>query len=385
MILRRPYAFLIKYFKLIHIFLVVLLCYLLYRTNVILKFFQEYLSSEQIISGRDFTGELFNTWMFALPFIIILILGVLLGVMFYKKKPKLFYVYNILIMICLLVVYNIGYDMINTLEAQIIETRTLRLIRDVFTIVILFQGLSLIFTFVRATGFDIKKFDFNKDLQQLDITETDAEEFEVDVNIETDILKRNVRKKLRFLKYLYIENKFIINGVFLILFSIACFSLYMNLTIYNKTYKQGQTFSANEFVLSIKNSYLTNQNNLGKQITDNYLLIVEVDIQAHYEETVLKTTKVELEINDNTYYPNNKYDSSLVDLGTIYNNKVINTNEFQKILLVYEIPKDVIDKKMTLRYLDSIEHGKNKLNPKYIKIKLNPYNLDKEENIKQVA
>ena len=360
------------------------LCYLLYRTSVILNFLQEYINSEQIISGRDFTGELFNTWMFALPFIIILALGILFGVMIYKKKPKVFYIYNILVLIALLVIYNIGYNTIGTLEAQIIETRTLRLIRDIYTIIILFQGLGLILTFIRATGFDIKKFDFNRDLEQLDITEADAEEFEVDVNIETNLVKRDFRKAFRFAKYIYIENKFIINGVFLILFAIICFTIYMNLTIYNKTYKQGQTFSATEFNLSINNSYLTNKNYLGKQITDNYLLIVELDIQAHYEKATLNTAKVELRIDDDTYYPNNKYSSSLIDLGIVYNHSVINSDNFETQLLIYEIPKELIDKKMTIKYLDSVETN-NKINPKYIKVKLEPYNLDKEETTKQAS
>jgi len=382
MILRKPYAFLIKYFKLIHVFLVVPLCYLLYRTNVILNFFREYINSEQIVTGRDFTGELFNTWMFVLPFVIIVVLGILLGVMFYKKKPKIFYIYNIAVMIALLVIYNIGYDMVGTLEAQILETRTLHLIRDVFTIVVLFQGISLILTFIRATGFDIKKFEFNRDLEQLDIDEVDAEEFEVDVNIETNVFKREFRKNIRFAKYIYIENKFIINGVFLILFSITCFFIYMNLTIYNKTYKQGVTFSANEFAMSISNSYLTNQNYKENKITDNYLLVIELNVQAHYEDTTINTAKFELKIKDNTYYPNNKYNSDLIDLGTVYNHGVVSNDSFETHLLVYEIPSDLINEKMVLKYLDSMKTGYNKLNPKYIKVKLEPYHLDEKEDLK---
>jgi len=376
MILRKPYAFLIKYFKLIHVFLVIPLCYLLYRTNVILNFFQEYISSEHIISGIDFTGELFNTWMFALPFLIILILGILLGVMFYKKKPKVFYIYNVLVMIALLIVYNIGYNMIGILEVQTIETRTLRLMRDVFTIVMLLQGLSLIITFIRATGFDIKKFDFNRDLEKLDITDADAEEFEVSVELETNVFKREFRKKLRFFKYIYVENKFVIKGLFLIAFAVVCFMVYMNLTIYNKTYKQGETFSSNEFSMSISNSYLTNRNHKGNKITDNYLLIIELNIKANYENITLNTAKAELKIKDHTYYPNNLYDNSLIDLGVVYGHEVIDSNNFKKILLVYEISGELINEKMAFKYLDSIQSGHNKMNPKYIKIKLNPYNLD---------
>lgn len=375
MIFKKPYAFLIKYFKFIHIILVTLMCYLVYRTNLILNFFQEYMNLENIITGVDFTGEVFNTWMFALPFVIIVVLGILLGVMFYKKKPKVYYIYNILVMIGVLIVYNIGYNMIGTLEAQIIETRVLHLIRDVFTILILFQGLGLVLTFVRATGFDIKKFDFTHDLAQLDIAEEDAEEFEVAVDVQTNIWKRDLKKNFRHAKYIYIENKFIINGLILIGFSIICFWLYISLTIYNKTYKQGELFSANEFTMSVNNSYLTRRNYRGKGITDNYLLIVEMNIKANYEELSFNATKAEIKIDDAIYLPNDKYNKYLKDVGEVYNKEIVDTNNFERKLLVYEIPKDKIDSKITFKYLDSFSSNK-KMSPKYIRIKLNPYNLD---------
>ena len=56
MILRKPYAFLIRHFKLIHLILTVLLAYILYKTNKLLSFFNQYLSSgkyEVIVSKLD--------------------------------------------------------------------------------------------------------------------------------------------------------------------------------------------------------------------------------------------------------------------------------------------------------------------------------------------
>ena len=97
MILRKPYALLIKHFRLIHGVLLALITYLLYRTNIILRFLQEYISTDEIITGKDFTGELFNSLMFSLPFVVIIFFLILLWVMIYKKKKKLYYIYNIFI------------------------------------------------------------------------------------------------------------------------------------------------------------------------------------------------------------------------------------------------------------------------------------------------
>lgn len=385
MILKKPYAFLIKYFKIIHIILLGLMSYLLYRTNVILNFFQEYIKADQLITGKDFTGELFNIWMFSLPFIIIVILLILLAVMYYKKKPIVFYILNIALMIGVLIVYNIGFDTANTLETQIMEARSLRLIRDVFLFIIIFQGIGLIFTFIRATGFDIKKFDFGQDLEELDITEADNEEFEVDVDIETNVLQRELNRRFRFTKYVYVENKFLINVLVLIIFSSICFTIYMNLTIYNKKYSESESFLATNFTISVNSTYLTNQDYSGNEITDNYLVVVELNIKTNSSKEIeFNTTRAELKVGNHTFYHKNKYRNSLVDLGHVYDDSIISQTSFQKELLVYEIPKSLIHERMTFAYIDTIEANKKGLNPKYISVKINPYNLDRKNKESKV-
>ncbi len=385
MILKKPYAFLIKYFKLIHIVLLLLMSYLLYRTNIVFNFFQEYINSNQLITGKDFAGQLFNSWMFIFPIIIVIVFSILLAVMYYKKKPIAFYFFNVIVMVAIFIIYNIGNNNAIILSKQLLETKTLRFLRDIFVILTLFQGLGVILTFIRATGFDIKKFDFGHDLEELDITAADSEEFEVDVNIETNILKRELKRKFRFAKYVYLENKFLINIAVLILFSATCFIIYINMTIYNKFYKQREVFSASEFAMSVSNSYITNKNYNNNIITDNLLVVVELSIKASLsDELKFNTTKAQLKVGKYTYYPNNEYDSGLSDLGISYNNSTISKDGFEKILLVYEIPRSSAKEKKIFSYIDNIESKHNKLNTKYIRVKINPHNLDSEEEINQV-
>ena len=384
MILKKPYAFFIKYFKLIHTILLIFMCYLTYRTNLLVNFLQEYMQSDNIIMGKDFTGELFNSFMFALPFIIIAILVALLWVMIYKKKPKLFYVINIVIMVTILVFYNQGYNIINVLETQVLETRKIRLLRDLMSIVLLFQIFGVFATFIRATGFDIKKFDFNKDLEELDITEEDAEEFEVSVEFEENIYIREFKRIIRFMKYAYVENRIIINGLILIGIAIVSSVIYINLTVYNKVYKQGDSFLTNGLFMNVEKSYITNTNFEGEKITDNYLLVIQLNVKANYDKISLNLAKMGIKIGKRKYYPTNKYNSDLKDLGKIYKNEIISKEKFEKQLLIYEIPAKLIEKKMFFYYLDTIEAGKKNMNPKYIKVKLKPYNLDTDKSKKIV-
>ena len=44
MVFRRPYAFLIKYFRLIHIILFILFAYITFKANSILTFFKDYIN-----------------------------------------------------------------------------------------------------------------------------------------------------------------------------------------------------------------------------------------------------------------------------------------------------------------------------------------------------
>lgn len=384
MILKKPYAFLIKYFKLIHVVLLLMMSYLLYRTNIILNFLQKYITTDQLLTGKDFTGQLFSIWNFAMPFIVIVILAILLGVMYYKKKPLLFYVINIAVMVALLIIYNIGYDTAITLETKLIETRTLRLLRDFYLIIILIQGISLIFTFIRATGFDIKKFDFRTDLEELNITEADNEEFEVDLDIETNVLKRNFNRNLRFAKYIYKENKFIIQTIFLLGFAAVCFVIYMNMTIYNKIYSENHLFRASDVTMEITRSYLTNRSYKNKKVGDSYLMVLELNVRANTkEETVLNTTKAQLIVDNQIYYPKAKYKQELFDIGDVYQNTNLDT-EFETVLLVYEIPASKINSSFIFRYIDDLVLEKKGVNPKYIKIELKPYNLDKNQKEEDV-
>ena len=97
MILRKPYAFLIKNFKLIHFILVGLILYLMYRTNIILNFFNEYVASTQVALAGNLTGTLFQSYMFIACFLVVAIAAIMLVTMSIKKKPLFFYILMILI------------------------------------------------------------------------------------------------------------------------------------------------------------------------------------------------------------------------------------------------------------------------------------------------
>ena len=190
MVLRKPYAFLIKHFKLLHIILTALISYSIYKTNLIIHFYNEYINSSQVIIGSNVQVSLFNFFIFFAPFLVILFAMILFAVMYNKKKPFIFYIILIIVNIISIAIYGITYSNILSMQNNIVNVRTASFIRDLLYINLILQTVIIVISTIRATGFEIKKFDFVRDLQDLKIEVKDNEEFEVDVNFDTDRFNR---------------------------------------------------------------------------------------------------------------------------------------------------------------------------------------------------
>lgn len=372
MILRKPYAILIKNFKLIHVILAILMGYLFYKTNMILSFLNEYLSSIATTITNEVTSSLFGSTLIITIILVILGSLILLSLMHFKDKPIKFYAYNIICYILLAVFYYISFTTIKSLEVGLVDVRVLKVIHDLTIVILAFQMMGLIFVIVRATGFDIKSFDFKKDLEELNIVSSDSEEFEVELELDTDKLKRKINKKFRHAKYIYIENKLLINIVGSILCAILFFAIYLNVGVYNKTFKLNEAFKTNQFIFNFINSYYTKYDYAGKEIKENYEIVaVRLKIRKLYtQELTLQTGKFYLDVNGRKFHHTTNYKDRLFDLGTTYISQQI-SNEFTTYLLVFEIPTSMIDEKMILKYSDT--------NNDIVKIDVTPNSLNKKQ------
>ena len=72
--------------------------------------------------------------------------------------------------------------------------------------------------FLRGLGFDVKKFNFTKDIQELNLTKEDAEEVEIDVSFNTEAVMRGIRKQKREFGYFLKEYRTFIIGILVILY-----------------------------------------------------------------------------------------------------------------------------------------------------------------------
>ncbi|MEG0026150.1 MAG: hypothetical protein RR847_02245 [Bacilli bacterium] len=369
MLLKKPYAFLIKRFKIIHVIMTVLLAYLVYKTNLIVNFLNEYMSYQEIVIGKNIAKTLFGNYIYLAILIIFVMFLFIFILMRFKKKPYFFYFINLFVCILLFIIYYYSHNIIATMEIKIINLQTIRLTRDILTVVILVISLNLLFTFVRAIGFNIKKLNFEKDLKDLNITSADNEEFELELSIDAFKYKRNFKKRMRYFKYTFGEHKyFIILGSLIFVFLLVLFVSFI-LGTFDKKYEEKQLFTTSKYVMGIDNSYLLTKNYRGDVIKKNTSFIVlEFKIKTMAKNSSFITARSRLLIDDKVYYHKVEYNEQLIDIGNVYLDDILGP-KFSKYLLVYEVPTSKLNSDITFIYKDN--------NEKEYLVSIKPINLDK--------
>lgn len=117
--------------------------------------------------------------MFISIILIIVISAFVYLLMKWKNKSRNLYIFTIGFYFVLFILFIIYFNVFSNISLNQINVRGIRAYRDIIIIAYVPQYILLAFHVIRAVGFDIKKFDFKKDLEELDIAEEDQEEIEV--------------------------------------------------------------------------------------------------------------------------------------------------------------------------------------------------------------
>lgn len=347
-VFKKPYGFLIKHFKLIHLILTGLYLYLAIKVNRILGYYNHFIQGTA--SKLDAMSYVTQNYIFAIVLSIIICLVVYV-LMRYKKKPRLFYLLLIAFYLVVAVMIQISYDGLYTIYISALETKTVRLYRDLLQILILVQYFSVVLVLIRGLGFDIKKFNFVADLQELNIDFSDEEEVELTLG-NTNHIQRKVHRGFREFKYYYFENKAFIHIVLVIVVLVAGSFLFVRKEVINKEYQENEVFSSEEFNFRVLNSFITNRGYDNSIITntDTSFVIVRMGLATRNGKKALNTSNLVLKVNQNSYSSDKKYAARFVDLGSTYRGQTIDGS--QTYLFVYSIRNEDINGKMRLVYAE---------------------------------
>ena len=386
MILRKPYAFLIKNFKIIHAVITLLMGYVFIKTLNVLSIFNEYFVSDVPLMGQDTSSITYPNILFVASGAIIVLSVILLWVMIIKKKPKFVYIVNIVIYIAVIVMFALGKSTMLDMEINIVDVRASKAIRDLTTFVFLAQIFPLAKNFVRAVGFDIKQFDFGKDLAELEIEEKDNEEFEVNVSVDTNKMKRGFNYTKRNLRYAIKENKVLViiaSGIFLLIVAaitlIAIFSR-------NSYKKMNTSFTVSNFNFKITNAYITRKSYSGNELTGlnekMSLLVIpfEVKNNSSLDKNFL-TANIMLDIGNHRFRNSTTYRDGVYDLGTVYNGEEIPGKTTESKAFIFEIPTSYVGRSMKLHFITAISIKGKDLIPTYVTVPIKTVDLDKENEV----
>lgn len=387
MVLRKPYAFLIRNFKLIHFILAILMGVFFSKLRSIADFFKEYI--DQGIYGKVYNAVSDNIGAIGiiLPVIIIGVLILIAYILNMKQKPIRFYIIGIITYIVEIILLIIASFILNSIQHGSVSITLIDIFYDFFNIISYIPVVFIVITLARAVGFNIKQFNFKKDLMELNISEEDSEEFELEVDVDTEDIKAKINRKLRFIKYVYLENKIVfISGAIILVIGLA-FGIYSYISSMEKIYDEGYSFTAYGLEVTLNKSYKTKYATNGKLIDKNrFFIIVDFTIKNNYEtDQVLPYEYIYLRLDElEKISPTNDYKDEFSDFGLRYveNNK-IKAKESRQVILVYEISNKYEKNNFRLEYLLSkINEDETTGSYKYSKIDLKPIEFNE---VKQVS
>ncbi len=378
MIIRKPYAFLIKRFRLIHAIMFILSIYIFFSCYKLYTFFND-LAKGQITT---FSAELVTISAFV--FISIIILSLLLFILFYllkdKKKPYKFYILSLAYYVYIFIFIIIVYNQIKLSTDISFSFEKIRVIRDLCLLFFLPQAYIIIFLLIRALGFNIKVFDFQKDVSGLNIDEKDAEEIEI--ILEGNYLyKRIIRKTIRHLKYFAMENKFTVTIIASICVFIISLSLLFGLKEYNKYYNEQQLIEANSIYYKVFNAYYTNKDTLGNVINDKVYILVKINLRNKKNHSIeLTRDSFRLVVNEKMLNSIPSYQEKFIDMGEVYKPLNLKSGSNKDYLLIFEIDEKDLKREYILRIKTEFMTLDSKYKDVIVKVK----KLEKEKESQRI-
>ena len=385
MILRKPYAFIIKNFKVIHLIILGCLGFCLYNFGGI----QGLLNT--LITSRTYTYSGADIYINKIVYLFLLVALFLSSILFWllrqKKKPVGLYVGLIIYIIGELIVYIYFYNVLGKLINETVELDTLSFMRDILVLVRLPGFVLLALCFMRGIGFNLKQFNFSKDIEELKIADKDSEEFELMVGQNNYKYMRTIRRTIREAKYYILENKLAMTVLFGVLIIILGFFGFRYYQQYMKKIKARTVSTVNGISYVVNKAYITSEDYNGNHIKDGSKFVV---IDMSFNNTSNTDKALDLErfqlVNKQLLYTvTQSYNSKFYDLGVPYEkDTLIPKDEMMNRYIVFEIPETMVTTNFVLRIEYGVSSKNKKVISEYIKFDVNAQNIDTEDKNKKL-
>lgn len=367
MIIRKPYAFLIKHFRKIHIFLLVLCGFIYYKCMQTRSFVSEFLQFETY----DAYYEPITKYASVLALLVLLIIVglsiVLVVLLRHKKKPWKLYMVPLVTYLFLFFTFVLTISLFSGYDSSS-GTTGIRAIGDLLFMGTIPQYVVIVILLIRIFGVDLNKFDFKSDQEYLELSNEDREEIEISINIDKDSFKRTFKRLKRNVGYFYQEHRFIVNILISVLVVVFIVFVYRFVFIVHKSYKQGDAIETNGYTISIHHSYFTNKDYRGEVISKSSdFVILDVTIHNNLNEREVNLNRFHVMNGTGNYtQAYETYANDFQDLGDTVDKLTLANQESKRLLLVFKVDKGLNPDKFVL-YYQELENNQSYLR----KIKLN--------------
>jgi len=378
MIIRKPYAFLIKNFKKIHIFLLVLSLYVAYKLIDVSSFVNEFMSlGVYDVYSNPITKHI--TFLFSIAVILLVVGSVaLMFLLRHKGKPWKIYLVPVIEYLFLFFVLNMVKSFFAGYTNDI-ETTDLRMARDLLFIFLIVQLPAIGIFVMRVFGLDIQKFNFNSDQEFLELSEADREEIEISFSVDKNTIIRLFKKLIRNIKYFYLEHKGICRGLIVIFVILLGYNFYKLFFVTNKSYSEGELYSANGYSIKVNKTYFTDKDYKGDIIAKkSNFVVVDLTIKNNSSPRKINIDNFHLKNGVSDYTSTHQtYAKEFKDLGNTYKSvKELKRDETLNLIIVYRVDKNLKSNKFAL-YYQEIDNN-NTL--RKIKLKVNDISKIEEQD-----
>lgn len=381
MVIRNPYGFIVKHYKLINLLLLIPILYLVFAMGDLAGFFRDYVGAGYTTKETNFT-ETYITALTYISTIVVLLSNILIyAIIATKKKTSLYHLVGSIYYIIVLIALFFLSASLESVADHTIDATFANFVRDTATIASLPGYLMLIWGFTDAIGFNIKTFRIDNHLE-LKVSEDEDDDIEIKVGSDNNTLKRNSVHLIRELKYYVLENKFVFTCIFIVLVLIVGYTTYSNYQMYNRTYTINQSFTLDNFSISVKDSYITNVDYRGSLINSGkYYLAIKIGIHNQSSDTAIDRSNFRIYIGDEVLYPSYDKSSRFIDIGKMYLGEVLASGSSDDYVFVYELTEKQVKSSYEMRILNGLTQKKDKLLTKYKKISIRPQNILKTQEI----
>lgn len=382
MIIKKPYAFLIKKFRWIHGILFAMLVFLAVKSVNIYTFFSDYATNHYYVMSSMLASEYIDLTVFVVTILAILVSVLIYFILSLKNKDRKTYALLCLYYVVLFVYFIYMLSIFQNLQSKSLGIETVRAIRDVSIIISLPQIAFLFIIFGRTLGFNLKQFDFKKDLEEMQIDTKDYEEVEVEFGKNNYKTARFLRKALRLTKYFILENKFIVTILASIIVLVTSLAIFINIKVYNISYNENVEIIANNVHYTVMSSYVTNKDINNNIITKDkkYILIkIKANNKTSTNYNLYRET-FRLELNNTMLIPTFGLDNKFIDVGKTYSPFEIKSGETKEFIIVFELDESINQSEFILK-IKNYDYGNfTTLESEYKDINIIPQYIDSDDD-----